>query len=97
MGDVSVPNDKRRSRPFLMELAIVLALLWAAASWIGGGSDDAARLAGRNLPVDPATTGSVRLRAAQPVKAPVTPDDGTDAPEGAVRGLLDAAAIVGRR
>lgn len=92
MGFVSVPDDKRRARPFLTELALALALLWAALGWIGGGSDERGRLALRNLPPEPATTGSVSPRGAHPA-----PAEGAAAPEGAVRSLLDAAVIVGRR
>lgn len=94
MGVVGVPDDKRRPRPFLMELALALALLSAALGWMRAGSDDAARLALRNLPPDPATTGSVRLRG--PHEPLARPAD-SEAPESALRGLLGAAEIVGRR
>lgn len=91
---MSVPSDKPRSRPFLMELAIALALLWAGLNWALGGAEDGVRTAAETVRADPPTTGSVRPR--KPPSA-VAEDDAVTPGGGAVRGLLDAFTIIGRR
>lgn len=92
---MSVPSDKRRTRPFLMEFVLALALLAAALHWARGGFEDGARHAGRNLPAEPATTGSLRSPPPRPAETGAAPDAG--APAGALRGVLDAFAVLGRR
>lgn len=89
---MSVPREKPRRRPFLMELALASALAWAALHWAFGAPD--ARPVEANLPREPAATGSIRPAAApRPASSP-----SDDAPgRGAVHGLLDAFAILLRR
>jgi hypothetical protein len=87
-------REPPRSRPFVMELLIVLALLWGGAQWLRTALEPKHAAASASLPPDPQATGSL---GATPLEPQAGRPDRSDADRPAVESVLEALRILGRR
>jgi hypothetical protein len=86
-------REPPRSRPFLMEFLIVLALVWAGAQWLRRAPEAEAILS-QGL-IEPRATGSIP--AASREREAGKPDHPADIEPTAVKSVMEALGVLGRR